>query len=89
MLRLGEQIGGNMGGIALAIGHHQNLRRACDHIDGNQPKDLLFRLGNKGIPRPHDLIHLGDALGSIGQCRHCLGTAHLEDAVHARDLGGR
>ena len=36
----------------------------------------------------HDLVHPGHALRAVGQRGHRVGTAHLEDAVHARDARG-
>ena len=88
MLRLAEEVGGHVAGIGGGVGDHQNFAGTCDHVDGHPAEDLLLGFGNVGIAGAHDLVHLGDGLGAVGQSRHGLGAAHLEDAVHACDLGG-
>ena len=88
MLCLTEKVRRHMAGIGGGVSDHQNFTGACDHVDGDFSEDLLLGFGHVGIAGAHDLVHLGDGLGAVGQSGHSLGAAHLEDAVHACDLGG-
>ena len=85
MLRLGEEVRGGVRGIGLRVGDDQDLAGAGDHIDGRDPEDLAFGFRDEGIPRTHDLVGFRDAFGAVGQSRHRLRPADLEDAVDPGD----
>ena len=88
VFRLAQEVRRHMAGIGGGVGNHQNFTGACDHVDGDSSEDLLLGFGNVCIAGAHDLVHLWDGLGAVGQSCHGLGSAHLEDAVHTCDLGG-
>ena len=85
MLRLTEQISRDIAGVGFFIRDDQDLARAGDHIDGDRAEDLLLRLGDKGVAGADDLVHLGNALGTVGERGDRLCAADLEDPVDARD----
>ena len=75
--------------VAGTVRYHQNLAGAGNHVDGHPAEYLLFGFRHIGVAGAHDFIHPGQGLGAIGKARHRLRAAHLEDAIHARDLGRR
>ena len=88
VLCLAQKIRCHVGRIAFSVSDHQDLTGACDHVDGNLTKDLLLGLCHESIAGTHDLIHLGYALGAVGQGGDCLGAAHLENLIHTGNFGG-
>ena len=89
VLRLTEHVGGHDSGVALSVGQDQNLTGARDHVDGHHAEDLLLGLGNVGVAGSHDLVHLGDTFGAVGQGGHRLGSAHFENVGDTGDLRRR
>ena len=83
VLGLAQQVGGDPGGAAGAVGQNQDFRRAGDHIDADFTKHLALGGGHVNVAGADDLIHSGHALGAVGQGGHGLGTAGLKDAVDA------
>ena len=88
MLGLAQQVGSHPGGVALAVGQHQNLAGPGDHVDAHLAVDLPLGGGHIDVAGADDLIHSGDALGAVGESRHSLGAAGLEDLGHPRGGGG-
>ena len=84
VLGLAQQVGRHPRGVAAAVRQHQNLAGACDHIDAHLAKNFPLGGGNVDVARAHDLIHRRDALGAVGQRRHGLRPAGLENFSHAR-----
>ena len=74
--------------VAAAVGQHQNFAGASDHIDAHLAEHLALGGGNVDVAGAYDLIHCRDALGAVGQRRHSLCTAGLEDLGHACGGGG-
>ena len=75
-----------MAGVGCAVCHNENLTGTGDHIDRNQTVDLLFGFCHEGIARADDFIHLGNALGAVGQSGNGLRAAHFEDLVYPSHL---
>ena len=74
--------------VAAAVGQHQNFAGACDHIDAHLAEHLALGGGNVDVAGANDLIHRRDALGAVGQRRHSLCAAGLENFGHACRGGG-
>ena len=89
VLRLRDQIGRHVPHRGRPVGDDQHLGRPRQHVDPHRAHDLALRLGDEAVPGPHDLVHPGDRRRAVGQRRDRLGPAHPEDAMHARELGGR
>ena len=87
VLGLAQQVGGHPGGVAAAVGQHQDLAGACDHVDAHLAEDLPLGGGDIDVAGADDLVHRRDALGAVGQRGHGLCAAGLEDLGHA--CGGR
>ena len=88
VLGLGEQIHGHPMGRGAAIGQHQNLARARNHIDAHLTKDLALGACHIGVARACDLVHPRHRGRAIGQGRDGLGATQREHPVHATDMGG-
>ena len=89
VLRLAQQIRRHEARIRLPIREHQHLRRTGDHIDPDLSEDLLLRLSDEGIARTHDLIDAWNRRRPIGERRHRLRAADLEDPANASDMRRR
>ena len=87
VLRLAQQIRRHPGGIGAAVGQYQHLGGPGDHVDVYPAEDLALGLRHVGVSGAHDLIHLRDGPGAVGQGGHRLGAAHLVDPGHAGDFG--
>ena len=83
VLGLAEQVGGHPGGSAAAVSQDQDLAGAGDHVDAHLAVDLALGGGHIDVAGAHDLVHRRHALGAIGQGRHRLRPAGLEDAGDA------
>ena len=83
VLGLTQQVCCHPCGVAAAVGQHQNFAGACDHIDAHLAEYLALGGGNVDVAGANDLIHRGDALGAVGESRHSLCAAGLEDLGHA------
>ena len=88
MLGLAEEVCRHDLGVAGPVGDHQDLTGAGHHVDAHLAKDLLLGLGHELVAGAHDLVHLGHALGAVGQGGHGLGAPHPENPVHPADPGG-
>ena len=69
MLRLTQQIRRHPGGIAAAVGHHQDLAGSGDHVDIHLTEHLSLGRGPQTLPGP-TILSTGDALRAVGQRRH-------------------
>ena len=88
MLGLAHQVRGQEFGIGAFIGHNEDLAWPGDHVDVHHAVELLFRRGHEDVARTHNLVHLGNGLGAVGQGRCRLGAAHQEHPVHTGHIGG-
>ena len=79
VLGLTQQVGGHPGGVTAAVGQHQDLAGAGDHVDAHLAEDLPLGGGDIDVARADDLIHGRDGLGAVGQRSHGLCAACLED----------
>ena len=86
---LGEQVQRDPVGVVVGIGDHQNLGRACDHVDAHAAKDASLGGGHIGVAGPCDLVHRCDGLGAIGHGRDSLRAPDAIDRVHTRKLRGQ
>ena len=75
-------------GSLSAVGHHQHLRRAGDHVDADRAEHLALGRRDIGIAGPDDLGDRADRLGAIGERRDRLGAADPVDLVDAGEIGG-
>ena len=83
VLGLTQQVRRHPCRVAAAVGQHQNFAGACDHIDAHLAEYLALGGGNVDVAGANDLIHRRDALGAVGESRHSLCAAGLEDLGHA------
>ena len=81
VLGLGQKIGGDPGGIVVAIGDHQDLGRPGDHIDADGAEHLALGGSDIGVARPHHLVDRTHCLGAIGEGGDRLGAADALDLV--------
>ena len=82
MLRLGEEIGGDMGRGAAAVVDDQDLARTGDHVDPDLAEDQLLGGGHIDVAGAGDLVHPRHGRRAVGQSRHGLGPADAENPVH-------
>ena len=87
VLGLTQKVGGDPCGVTAAVGQHQDLAGAGDHVDAHLAEDLPLGGGDVDVARADDLIDGRDGLGAVGQRSHGLCAAGLEDLRHA--CGGR
>ena len=87
MLGLRQKIGGDPGGIVLAVGDDQDLRRAGDEVDADLAEHAALGGGDIGVAGAGDLVDRRDRLRAVGQRGHGLGAADAPDLVGAGDLG--
>ena len=87
VLGLAQQVCRHPGRVTPAVCQHQDLAGAGDHVDAHLAEDLPLGRGHVDIAGADDLIHGRDALGAVGQRRHRLCAAGLEDLRHARRSG--
>ena len=85
---LGEQIGRDEVRIRGAVGENDDFARAGDHVDVAHSENLALGLGHVQVARTHDLVHLRDAFGPVGEGGHGLGAADPVDFVES-EHGGR
>ncbi len=84
MLGLGQQIGGDPGGIDAVVGADDQLGGAGDRIDADVAEHQALGRGDVGVSGADDLVDARDALGAVGQRGDRLRTA---DDEHAGDAG--
>ena len=87
MLRLGNQLRGDVGGIAGIAGDH-DLRRSREHVDGAVEGDQSLGRGHVEIAGADDLVHPLDALCAIGQRGNRLGTADAVEVLDPEQMRG-
>ena len=87
VLRLGEEVHGQPLRVGAAVGDHQDLRGAGDHVDPHLAEHRPLGGGHVDVAGPDDLVDPGHRLGAIGQGRHRLGAAHGEHPVHPGQVG--
>ena len=81
VLGLRQQVGGDPVRIVAAVGDHQHLGRAGDHVDADRAEDLALGGRDIGIAGADDLGDRADRLGAIGERGDRLRAA---DAVDLR-----
>ena len=59
MLRLAQQVRRHPAGSLPAVGEHQDLAGAGDHVDAHLAEYLPLGRGHKDAAGAHDLIHRG------------------------------
>ena len=67
VLGLGDEIGGDPGGIGRAIGDDEHFGGAGDHVDADLAEDLALGGGDIGIAGADDLVDRLDGGGAIGE----------------------
>ncbi|MNE37901.1 hypothetical protein D3C80_1317760 [compost metagenome] len=87
VLGLGEQVHGNPVRIGLAVAHHEDFRRAGDHVDADLAKHVALGGSHIDVARADDLVDLRHAFGAVSQRRNSLGAADGEHAVDTGDAG--
>ena len=89
MLGLTQQVGSHKYGIGRPVGQDFHLRRSGRHVDGHITQtDQLLGRRDILIAGTKNLIHLGDALRTVGHCCYCLYATGLEHLPHTRYTGG-
>ena len=81
VLGLRQEVGGDPCGVVAAIGHHQDLRRAGDHVDADPAEDPALGRRDIGVAGPDDLVDRRDRRGAVGQRRDRLRAADPVDFV--------
>ena len=87
VLRLAEQVGGDPGGILVAVGDHHDLRRTGDQVDADPAEDLALGLGDVGVAGADDLVDRADRRGAEGERCDRLGAADAVDLVDPGERG--
>ena len=87
VLGLGEQVHGDPVRIGLAIAHHQDFRRAGNHVDAALTEHMALGGGHIDVAGADDLVALRHALGTVGQCGYGLCATDAEHAVNAGHAG--
>ena len=85
VLGLTKQVHGHPVGRRGAVGQHQNLAGAGNHVDAYRAKHAPLGGRHVGVARAGDFVHRRQGLGAIRQRGHGLRTAHREgtgDASH-------
>ena len=86
MFGLAEQIHRHPFSGSAAIGQHQNLARAGNHVDAHGAEHAALGAGHIGIAGAGDLVHLGDGGCAIGQCGHGLRAADGKGTRNTRHI---
>ena len=81
MLRLRQQVSGDLVRIVLPIGNDKDFARSCDHVDADNPIELALGLCDIGVAGTGDDVHRLDALCAVGEGRDGLRTPHAPDFV--------
>ena len=89
MLGLRQQIGGDPGGVAGAVGDDKHFRGAGDHVDADLAEHQPLGGGDIGVAGADDLRDRRDGRGAVGQRRHRLRAADAVDLRDAAEPGGR
>ena len=89
MLRLSDQIGGDVFRIRAVIRQHDHFTRAGQHVNGHLAEYLPLSQGDKQVPRPDDHVDRGNAFDAIGQGGHRLSAAHPVHFVDSQLAAGR
>ena len=85
VFRLGKQVHGNPVRIGFAVAHHQNFRRAGDHVDAHLAKNLALGFRHVDIAGADNLVHRRHGVRAVGQGRHRLGATHRNKPVYPGD----
>ena len=88
MFGLGEEIGGDEGGIRAVVGDDDRLGGAVDRIDADIAVDLAFGKGDEATAGAEDLVDGGDGLSAVGQSGDGLRASDFEDGSDSGDLSG-
>ena len=89
MFRLREQVRRHEIWRGAAVGDHQHFRRAGRHINCRAVEtlaDLAFRLGDKRVAGAKNFVHFWHGFAAERQSGNGLGTADVEDFLHAAQL---
>ena len=85
---LAEQVGGDPVGVVRGIGDDDDLRRAGDHVDADDPVDLALGLRDPGVARAGDDVDVRDAAGAVGECSDALRAADPPQLVDPGEVRG-
>ena len=86
---LAEQIHGHPVRRRRAIGQHQNLTRAGNHVDPNLAENAPLGRSHVSIAWPGNLVHLGDRLRSESQRCNGLRATNRENLRDTSHVGSR
>ena len=89
VLGLGEEVGGDEGGVGVRIRDHHHLARAGQHVDAHVTEHPALGQRHVDVARPHDLVHAADRLGAVGERGDRLRAAYAIRLGHAADARGR
>ena len=78
VLGLREQIHRDPVRIGAAVGDHQDLRRAGDHVDADRAEHAPLGRGDVGVAGADDLVDLRDRRRAVGERRDRLRAADRE-----------
>ncbi len=85
---LGQEVGGDMGGVGVLVGDDQHLAGAGDHVDLHPPRHLPLGLGDELVAGADDHIRPGHGFGAEGQRGDGPRRTRLVDLGDADLLGG-
>ena len=85
VLGLAEQVHRDPVGRRRAVGEHEDLARAGDHVDADRAEDAPLGARHVGVAGAGDLVHRGDRRRAVGQRADRLRAADREDAIDAGD----
>ena len=88
MLGLGQQVGGNPGGIGAVVGDDDRFGWTIQAVNADEAIDLALGQGREQIAGADDFVHARNALGAEGQRGHGQRAADGEDCVDPGDGGG-
>ena len=87
VLRLGQQVRRDEGGVGLLVGDDHDFRRPRRHINRDDGRaEQLFGRGDIAVARAEDFVHFRDGFGAVGHRRHRLGPADAENPVDAAEM---
>jgi len=86
MLGLGDEVRCHHLRICGIISQHQQLRGACQHVDGHTSSDHSLGSSHKTITWATDSIAWGQLPCTIGQCSDGLRPTHGQQALHPCDV---
>jgi hypothetical protein len=89
MLRLGQEVGGDPGGLRRLIRQDQHLTRPRQHVHPDDAIQEALGRGHVDVARADDLVHGCNTLRPVGQGRDGLRAAHAVDLPDVHERRGR